>query len=109
MPGATVTITTGGTGASREVVTDSTGAFRFPTVQPGTYTVTVKVDGFRTFTRPDVAVNLNNVARVDAALQVGSLTETVTVSAETPLLQTDRAEVRSELKARGTGESAGLA
>ncbi len=100
VPGAAVTISAGGTGASREVVSDATGAFRFLTVQPGTYTVTVKVDGFRTFVRPDVAVNMNDVARVDAALVVGSLSETVTVSADTPMLQSDRAEVRSELKTR---------
>ncbi|HEY7500742.1 MAG TPA: TonB-dependent receptor [Vicinamibacterales bacterium] len=99
VPGATVTITSNETGASREVVSDSTGGYRFPAVQPGTYKVTVKVDGFRTFTRQDVAVTLNSVARVDVALQVGQLSESVTVAAERPLLQTDRAEVRSELKA----------
>ena len=100
VPGATVTISHTETSATREVVTDATGAFRFPAVQSGTYTVTIKVDGFRTFTRPDVGVTLNNVTRVDAALQVGQLSETVTVSSERPVLQTDRAEVRSELKAR---------
>jgi len=100
VPGATVTITHRETGASREVVTDAAGAYRFPAVQSGTYTVTVKVDGFRTFSRSDVAVTLNNVTRVDAPLQVGELSETVTVSSERPVLQTDRAEVRSELKAR---------
>jgi Carboxypeptidase regulatory-like domain/TonB dependent receptor-like, beta-barrel len=100
VPGATVVVTHRGTGASREIVTDANGAYRFPTVQSGTYTVTVKVDGFRTFTRSDVPVTLNNVTRVDAALQVGQLSETVTVSAESQLLQTDRAEVRSELKSR---------
>ena len=51
MPGATVTITHGETGASHEVVTDATGAYRFSTLQPGTYTMTVKLDGFRTFSR----------------------------------------------------------
>ena len=100
VPGATVVVTHRETGASREIVTDANGAYRFPTVQSGTYTVTVKVDGFRTFTRADVPVTLNNVTRVDAALQVGQLSETVTVSAESQLLQTDRAEVRSELKSR---------
>jgi hypothetical protein len=98
VPGATVTITHTETGTSRETVSDSTGAYRFTAVQPGTYTVTVKVDGFRTFTRQDVAVTLNSVARVDVALQVGQLSESVTVSADRPVLQTDRAEVRSELK-----------
>ena len=47
------------------------GAYRFTAVQPGTYTVTVKLEGFRPFTRQDVAVTLNNVARVDVPLQVG--------------------------------------
>ena len=100
LPGATVSIVHDGSGATRETVTDSLGAYRFTAVQSGTYTVTVKIDGFRAFTRRDVAVSLNSVARVDVPLQVGQLSETVTVSAERPLLQTDRAEVRSELQAR---------
>ena len=69
-------------------------------MQSGTYMVTVKLSGFRTFTRAQVPVTLNNVTRVDVSLQVGPLSETVSVSAEAPLLQTDRAEVRSELKTR---------
>src|SRR5262249_44784135 len=100
MPGATVTLTDKETGVSRDVVSDAAGAYRFSTVQSGTYTVTVKMDGFRTYTRSDIPVTLNNVTRVDAAMQVGQLSETVTVSAESPVLQTDRAEVRAELKAK---------
>ena len=100
VPGATVTITHSETGASHEAVADANGTYRFSTVQPGTYTMTVKLTGFRTFTRENVPVTLNNITRVDAAMQVGQLSENVTVSADTPMLQTDRAEVRSELKAR---------
>ena len=100
VPGATVTVTDRETGASHDAVTDSTGAYRFTTVQPGVYTVTVKLEGFRVFTRDHVPVTLNSVTRVDAALQVGQLSETVSVSAEAPILQTDRAEVRAELKSR---------
>ncbi|HXW05626.1 MAG TPA: TonB-dependent receptor [Vicinamibacterales bacterium] len=100
VPGATVTITHNETGVAREAVTDVAGAYHFTAVPSGTYTVTIKVDGFRTFERRDVAVTLNSVTRVDAPLQVGQLTETVTVSAESPILQTERAEVRAELKAR---------
>jgi Carboxypeptidase regulatory-like domain/TonB dependent receptor-like, beta-barrel len=98
VPGATVTITDSQTGASHDAVTDATGAYRFTTVQPGTYSVTVKISGFRTFTRASIPVTLNNVTRVDAALTIGQLSETVTVSAESPVLQTDRAEVRAEIK-----------
>src|SRR5438876_1027863 len=98
VPGATVTITHHETNASRETVTDSAGSYRFPTVQSGTYTVTVQLTGFRTFTRADVPVTLNTISRVDASLKVGQLAETVMVTAESPLLQTERAEVRAELK-----------
>ena len=100
LPGANVTITHRETRASREAVTDATGVYRFLNVQSGTYTVTVQLPGFRTFTRAEVPVTLNNATRVDASLPVGQLAETVTVAAETPLLQTERAEVRAELKAR---------
>jgi hypothetical protein len=100
VPGATVVITSTETGASHEAVTDTAGAYRFTTLQPGTYAMTVKLTGFRAFTRRQIPVTLNSVTRVDAPLQVGQLTETVTVSGETPVLQTDRAEVRAELKSR---------
>jgi hypothetical protein len=99
VPGAMVTIRNRETGTSRDATTDATGAYRFDTVQPGSYTMTVQLTGFRTFTRPDIPVSLNTVARADARLQVGQLTESVTVSSEHAILQTDRAEVRSELKA----------
>jgi hypothetical protein len=100
LPGAAVVITHEQTKATRETTTDAAGAYRFSTVQTGTYTVVVTMTGFQTFTRSGVDVTLNTVARVDAALGVGQLQESVTVSAETPLLQTDRAEVREELRAR---------
>jgi hypothetical protein len=100
VPGATVTIEQTETKLKRELVTDAAGAYHFPAVPSGTYTITVMMSGFRSFGRPGVPVTLNSVARVDAKLEVGQLTETVSVSAESPLLQTDRAEVRSELTAK---------
>ncbi len=100
VPGAMVAIEQSETRLKRELVTDAAGAYHFTAVPTGTYTVTVTMSGFRTFDRPGVPVTLNSVARVDAKLEVGALNETVSVSAETPTLQTDRAEVRSELKSR---------
>ena len=100
IPGATVTIKHRDTGASHDAVTDGTGAYRFPTLQSGNYTITVQLTGFRTFTRSDIPLTLNNVTRVDASLQVGELSEMVLVTASSPLLQTERAEVRAELKER---------
>ena len=99
LPGATVTITQQETRRVREALTDAAGAYRFPTVQAGTWNVVITMPGFQTLNR-QVDVTLNSVARVDATLRIGQLQESVTVSAETPLLQTDRAEVRHELRAR---------
>src|SRR5262249_45637316 len=59
VPAATIAITHNGTGASRETTSDDQGAYRFASLQPGTYTVTVKVDGFRTLSRQDVVITLN--------------------------------------------------
>ena len=100
VPGATVTIEQTETKLTRELVTDAAGAYHFTAVPSGTYNVTVTMTGFRSFGRQNVPVTLNSTARVDAKLEVGQLTESVSVSAETPVLQTDRAEVRSELNSR---------
>src|SRR5262245_46792552 len=99
VPGATVTIEQNETKLKRTLVTDGAGAYHFTAVPTGTYTITVTMSGFRAFGRPGVAVSLNSVARVDAKLEIGQVTETVSVNAESPLLQTERAEVRSELQA----------
>src|SRR5439155_8759097 len=89
LPGAAVTITHEETRRTRETVTNAEGNYTFTAVQTGTYTVGMTLQGFKAFTRPGVMVTLNTVARVDAALQVGALAETVTVSAASPALQTD--------------------
>ncbi len=97
VPGAAVTITHLETRLSRETVTDATGAYAFSTVPTGTYALKVSLPGFKTFSRPNVPVTLNSVTRIDAALQVGEVTEDLEVTAERPLLQADRAEVRVDL------------
>jgi len=104
LPGATITILHEETRLTRETTADSAGGYTFTAVPTGTYVVTVSLTGFRTFTRPSVPVTLNTVTRVDAALPVGEIAETVTVVGESPLLQTDRAEVRAELRERDLRE-----
>lgn len=95
--GAKVSILHAGTGATRDAVTDESGAYRFPTIQPGDYTVTVQSTGFRTFKRTRIEVTANNLTRVEARLEVGEVSESVTVEGSAPVLQTDRAEVRHEV------------
>ena len=98
MPGATVTIEQTETKLTRELVTDPAGVYHFTAVPSGTYTVSIKMNGFRPF-QSQRTRHIELRARVDAKLEIGQLSESVEVSAESPVLQTDKAEVRAELKA----------
>ncbi|HWQ34632.1 MAG TPA: TonB-dependent receptor [Blastocatellia bacterium] len=100
VPGATVTITHKETGQSREGVTDASGSYDFPTVLAGTYSVRVSKAGFKTITKDNVTVTLNNVTRADISIEVGQVTESVIITAEAAQLKTDRAEVSAELTSR---------
>ncbi|NDJ15109.1 MAG: carboxypeptidase regulatory-like domain-containing protein, partial [Acidobacteriia bacterium] len=97
VPNATVRITLTSTSDVRTAPTDSAGSYTIASVTPGTYTVEITRDGFRSFVAKDVLVNQNNVVRVDATLQVGSTSERVEVTATSAGLQTDRADVHGEL------------
>lgn len=97
VPGATVTVTNKATGTSREVTTDDAGRFSAPNLLPGRYDVRVAAQGFRAAVRTDVDVTINTVSRVDTRLEVGQLAEQVTVSASTVQLQSDKADVNTEL------------
>ena len=97
IPGAQVTITHEETGAVRSGESNASGAYNFPTLATGIYTIEVTSDGFRTHSETGVAVGANDVSRVDVDLQVGAVTEMVEVVAGAVRLQTDRAEVRAEV------------
>lgn len=97
VPGADVTLTQTETGLTRSGVTNSVGIATFPSVPPGTYTVRVNISGFRESLTTGVAVSEESVMRVNARLEVGQITDTVTVTAGTAVLQTDRADVRTEI------------
>lgn len=97
IPNAKVTITHVATGTSREALTNETGTFRFPTIAPGAYTVNVQASGFKTFNQTGVEVAVNSLTRVEAKLEVGEVSEKMTVEASAATLQTDRAEVRHEV------------
>jgi hypothetical protein len=98
IPGVAVTITNTETGLTRETLTDARGAFNLVNVLPGPYDVKVSLQGFREAVRSNVPVSIGQISRVDVTLEVGTLTETVTVASESSLLQTDKADVSTELK-----------
>ena len=98
LAGATVTITEVGTNLVREAVTDAQGGYNFVNVLPGRYAVKVTMPSFRETVRTGVPVTVGQISRVDVTLEVGGLAETVTVQSEAQLLQTDRADIRTDLK-----------
>lgn len=87
LPGATVVLTNLANKQSREVVTNETGTYSFAFVPPGDYMVTIDMSGFTRFVRENVRVNLGSAVVVDAALSVGTVQETITVSGDSPQLQ----------------------
>ncbi len=93
IPGATVTATDTTTKFSTKAVTNGSGGFSIPFVTPDTYTITVHASGFRTETRTGVVLTAGSDVRTDFALTVGPQTETVTVGATSPLLDTASASI----------------
>lgn len=102
IPGATVTITNRATRQTREAVTSEAGSYSFPDVQAGSYDLNITIPGFKTFSKTSILVSINTVVRVNARLEVGEVTEMVTVGAEASALQTDRSDVKMELSERET-------
>jgi len=98
IPGATVAILSTQTALERTAVSNETGTYNFTNVLPGSYDVKVSLQGFKEFVETGVPISVNTVSRVDVTLAVGALTETVTVASEAQLLQTDKADVSTELK-----------
>src|SRR5450432_689889 len=97
VPGAAVTLTSKDTGLAKEVSTDIGGRYSLVNVLPGRYDLKVVAKGFRAYTQTDLDVSPNTLGRVDVKMEVGQLTETVTVEATQAQLQTDKADTHSEI------------
>ena len=81
------------TGAERTVATDDTGAYTVPDVPAGTYDVTASITGFETEVRKGVVLTVGAVARADLALKIGSMTDKVEVTGETPQVDTTNSTI----------------
>ena len=87
VPGVIVTATEMNTALSRGAVTSAEGDFSIPSLAPGTYRVRAELSGFKTLVREGVRVATGEGVRLDLQLELGRLTETVTVRADAPLLR----------------------
>jgi Carboxypeptidase regulatory-like domain/TonB dependent receptor/TonB-dependent Receptor Plug Domain len=90
---AKVTVKNAGTNATRDVFTNAGGEYTAPLLPPGLYEISVEQTGFRRAVISQVKLDVDQTARVDVVLQVGSLSEQVMVSESEPLIQTDSSTV----------------
>ncbi len=92
IPGATITATDTRTNISRTTTSNQSGAYTFNNTPPGVYRVEGELVGFKKFLRENVEVSVNTTIRVEISLAVGTLEESVIVTGEAPMLQTDRTD-----------------
>jgi hypothetical protein len=104
VPNAKVTALEVNTGVARSTESNTSGNYSFLNLPPGVYTVTVELTGFRKAVREKVDVVLNSTVRIDLELQPGQVSEQVLVTAEVPLLQTDRTDTGRKIEQRQMSE-----
>jgi hypothetical protein len=100
LPGASVVAVNVGTRDTYEATTNAEGDYYIQFVKPGTYEVSVTVNGFQTFKATGVEVASNQVVRTNAVMQVGGINESVSVEAHAQVLDTDRATVSETIGQR---------
>ncbi len=98
--GASVTLINVGTADTRTAQTSASGEYRFVNLTPATYKLDVQAKAFKRFEQQSLMVEVDSTLRVDAALQVGASTETVEVTTQPPLLQTETGSVSSEVEGK---------
>jgi outer membrane receptor protein involved in Fe transport len=94
LPGVTVAVTNVATGVERNTVTTSTGHYQIALLSPGTYNVQADLSGFQPLKREKVVVNVGTDVTLDLKLKPG-VSETVTVTAAAPVIETTKSEVSS--------------
>jgi hypothetical protein len=98
LPGVTVTASSPSMIGLQTQVTTDNGSYRFPAVPPGVYTISFELPGFNTVKREGVQVSLGFTANVNAELAVATLQETVTVTGESPVIDTSATRVQQNFK-----------
>ncbi len=93
--GASVKLANLATGATRETTADESGLYRFTLVDSGYYRLEVQSPGFKTFIQESIQLETGETARLDVELELGDVTESVTVTSEAPLLKSETAVVGS--------------
>src|SRR5688500_1826101 len=98
LPGVTVTATSPSALGAQTAVTSETGNYRFPAVPPGEYELTFELAGFNTLKRSGIQITLGFTANVNVELALATLQETVTVSGQSPVIDTSTTRVQQNFK-----------
>jgi hypothetical protein len=104
VPGAKVEALNTGTGVARQTASDERGIYLFTNLQSGPYKITVSAPSFKTVIEENVLVNANEVRRADFRLAITQSAETIEVVSSTSALQTDKADVHSEISTQDVAE-----
>ncbi|HEY7792053.1 MAG TPA: carboxypeptidase-like regulatory domain-containing protein, partial [Vicinamibacterales bacterium] len=111
LPGVTVTATSPALIGNQVAVTEANGSYQFPALPPGTYTLKYELAGFQTMTRENIVLAIAQTLNIDTQLQLASLKENVTVTAESPVVDTQSTAVGntfSQTKLTGVPSSTDL-
>jgi hypothetical protein len=98
LPGVTVTATSPALIQPQTTVTSETGNYRFPAVPPGAFELTFELAGFNTFKRSGIQITLGFTANVNVELALATLQETVTVSGQSPVIDTSATRIQQNFK-----------
>ena len=98
VPGATVTIKNEDTGLELSGVTDEIGVYTIRNITGGTYTLRASLQGFKEFVQTGIPITAGGIVRINGKLEIGALSESVTVTTEAVLLKTDKADVSVDLR-----------
>ncbi|PYR62747.1 MAG: hypothetical protein DMF91_05655 [Acidobacteria bacterium] len=93
IPGATVTLTHTATGRTRTVTTDAAGEYTAPQMPTGQYTVEVELTGFKKVTTSNIDVGVDQRIQVNVKLEIGAMSDAITVTGTSPLVQTSSSEL----------------
>ena len=100
VPGAKVTLSNVDVGFARQFVTSETGQYTFSQIPPGTYELRVEKPGFDVYRQPKVVLAVGQSSTLNAKLQIGSVSQTVEVTGNAPVLETGNANVGSEVSTK---------
>jgi hypothetical protein len=100
IPGVTVTLTNEATRISRDVITNEAGQYNFPAVTPGTYTLKTQLAGYKTFESKGLTVGTQQFITLDIVLEAGTVQESVTVTGQSPIIDTSNASTGGVLDAK---------